>query len=316
MRKFLGCIFVFLQINLGYSQYKFTYEPFEFIDYIDSISPFSGNYERRLNNVILETGKFHNGKMIGNWKSFSIDGKLVKDIHYLEGVLDSTYLTYHYNGTIKLSGRFLRGVRQGLWEYFNAEGKRIWTVTYDHGKPIGTSDYYDQRGKQIKCSFNHDAHKFDKKTSSYLMNEQGVCEVPQTGEWFFYWDPKPIEFNKAHGFDRKSLEAELIRNNLDLPVELFNTYFKQHYLIQVKYENYACIGVQVLTDYDRNQDYGLLDFIAQTNDIDKLKHPETNDLSLLLLKSKIENVFNCFQPWSLENGELQFVFLFNLNDFE
>jgi len=283
------------------------------MDEIETLSPKpNGKYTRICNNKVIETGTFLNGEKDGEWKSYSTEGTLIKVIHYSNGVLNGDLIFNYNNGKKKLSGSFSTGLKNGPWAFYTDESKLQWDATYNQGKPIGITNVYDRKGKKAVISFNFDTDSYIKNNPNFSLHDEepSVAQESTSGGWYVLLVPE----SNGNNDGQKNTDSQLFMSMLEIPSEYFNTYFKGQYNIHLSFENYGVKTVSVERAMPTQENIPVFAFPVMTNDPDQLTRIEPQEFSLFLLDSKIKETLSLVQPWQIKNGELDFIFLYIINE--
>jgi len=152
------------------------------------------------NNYLISREKINRydtqGKKQGVWKTFYPDGRVQKDMKYIDDKLDGYYKEFNENGNLILSLKYLDGkivetqkeitVQEDIdfRRQFDENGKLISSGGYKDNKPIGVQRYYNSEGKVINSKIFDD---FGFEISEGVVDETGSKEGPwkdfyQTGE--------------------------------------------------------------------------------------------------------------------------------------
>lgn len=76
---------------------------------------------------------YKNNKLHGQVSKF-LNGSLVQESHYLEGVLDGVYKEYNRNGLLQKEINYKNGKLDGAFRYYDSNGKVSLQYTYKNGK--------------------------------------------------------------------------------------------------------------------------------------------------------------------------------------
>lgn len=98
--------------------------------------------------VLSAEGRYiHKNVKDGLWKFYGVDGKMVVEIHYKNGVLDGKELKYWRNGKVMEEKNWVNGQQEGLWaQYFETGQDRLKTKMV-HNKRHGLYYTYYPNGK-------------------------------------------------------------------------------------------------------------------------------------------------------------------------
>lgn len=81
----------------------------------------------KLRMQITLVGNMYQGQAL----SWHENGKINSEVFYVDGLEDSTYISYADNGQTMEKGQYKKGVKVGKWEHFNSEGKPLGVEIYD-----------------------------------------------------------------------------------------------------------------------------------------------------------------------------------------
>jgi antitoxin component YwqK of YwqJK toxin-antitoxin module len=87
------------------------------------------------NGVIKEKSFYLDGRRNGECQSFYESGKLQSDDFFKEGLTDGPTVTYFENGQKRYAGTFTMGKPSGTWNFWDEKGKLVKTVNYGE-KPL------------------------------------------------------------------------------------------------------------------------------------------------------------------------------------
>lgn len=106
-------------------------------------------------NGKLETEMTYvDGKQTGQWRSYSLDGLLLREENYLNGALSGRSRVYYDNGKMSRDGNYKNGQRDGLWKWYTGKGVLHSEVSYkDDLKEGGEKVYYDSGELKEKSSY-------------------------------------------------------------------------------------------------------------------------------------------------------------------
>jgi uncharacterized protein len=178
------------------------------------------------NNYLVSREKINRydfqGKKQGTWKTFYPDGKVQKEMKYIDDKLDGYYKEFNENGNLILSLKYLDGkiienqnditIKEEV-DYrrqFDDKGLLIFAGGYKEDKPVGVHRYYDNTGK-INNARIYD--NYGNQISEGLVDETGSKEGPwkdfystgeikavgtyrdnrQTGKWTYFYKNKSKE---------------------------------------------------------------------------------------------------------------------------
>ena len=98
--------------------------------------PFSGVLEGQWD------GEFKDGKKVGLWRIYYVNGQLREKGSYIDGIKDGYWEKFLDDGKNIYKGFWKNGKREGLWEFY-FEGQLELKGSFVDGKPTGIwEDYY------------------------------------------------------------------------------------------------------------------------------------------------------------------------------
>ena len=83
---------------------------------------------------------FKNGKRNGECKEYE-GGRLSARYFYRDGLLNGTWQSYYWDGSLKSEGRYVDGNEQGVWTTYDMNGKPHYVSEYDDGEMIKHTVY-------------------------------------------------------------------------------------------------------------------------------------------------------------------------------
>ncbi len=204
-----------LKEELSYSEGKKQGPGKEFDNQGNVITLFEYN-----NNYLISREKINRfdalGKKQGVWKTFYPDGKVSKEMKYIDDKLDGYYKEFNENGNLILSLKYIDGkivanqedvAKQEEIDFrrqFDDNGKLISSGGFRENKPVGVHRYYDNSGRVLNARIYDD---FANMVSEGLVDETGSKEGPwkdlyptgeikavgayrenrQSGKWSFFY---------------------------------------------------------------------------------------------------------------------------------
>ena len=123
--------------------------------------PFTGvsvTYDQS-SNVVLKNSFVH-GELYGESRKYYSSGKLESLINYTDNLLqDGIYSEWYESGQLRIKGQYKRGVKIGTWEYYNSEGEEIKTIEFDDkGNLINTH----QNGSIVEIEYLFEEQKAER----------------------------------------------------------------------------------------------------------------------------------------------------------
>ncbi len=202
-----------------------------------------GKYIKRdpSTNIILESGKFYQGKRIGEW--LITEGEKQKKINF--GKPDpedkKRFSVYYMDGTLLLRGRIKNGLLQGITTQYHA-GKKHIELNYKNGQPHGLLRRFDLKSEKLVFTVNYVNGKREGKAKFFYPNNK-VHRLTQykngqpTGKitTFFSDGQTQSEWEPLDG--RRLSSVRFFHENGELQQICF---FKYHYLhgpVKMFYKN-------------------------------------------------------------------------------
>lgn len=116
--------------------------------------PFTGmSFTFWENKRVNEQFPWFNGKMDGEYKQFSPEGKLLTWINYKNGIKQGPYEYYYDNGAMQSKGQFVDGELEGEITGFYATGIRKYAVEYKNGIRNGRSRSWFKNGAPEQLAY-------------------------------------------------------------------------------------------------------------------------------------------------------------------
>ena len=103
--------------------------------------PFSGKVKGRGN------GEVRNGKMIGPWTHYLLNGQLFSKGHYKDGEKDGSWEWYDKNGKVVGNSTYKDGNKDGFWEWYHSSGQLDEKGHFKDGNQDGLWEYYYKNGE-------------------------------------------------------------------------------------------------------------------------------------------------------------------------
>jgi len=149
-----------------------------------------------------------NGKKQGVWKTFYPDGKVQKEMKYIDDILDGYYKEFNENGNLILSlkyheGKIVVGIDDMIQQddvdfrkQFDDRGLIISSGGFKDNRPVGVHRFLNSEGKIINAKIFDD---FSNPISEGIVNENGSKEA----QWKEYYTTGEL---KAYGEYRENLQ--------------------------------------------------------------------------------------------------------------
>lgn len=187
------------------------------VNYLENESGYAKIYYD--NGNLGAEGKYINRNIKeGLWKFYGVDGKLVVEINYTNGVPNGKELKYWRNGNVMEEKNWVNGKQEGLWaQYFETGKDRLKTrmindkrngvfyIYYPNGKYYAKGNYKDNlrtgqwtfygqdgtilRDTEYVSGIAADQDEFDKKMTKQIEeweNMEGVIPNPNIDNMFKY----------------------------------------------------------------------------------------------------------------------------------
>jgi len=174
-------------------------------------------------------GSYVNNEPVGEWKQYFFDGKIKSLKYYKDGLLDSIYREYYYNGKLSIEGKYYLGNKTGEWNYYSKTGKLSTKEEFADGELTGKKYNYYENGKvQTEAGYQYG----DRNGLFKRFDEDGLLMVQtnyKDGIFISYSyndknnNPVPeIAMNNGNGKvtayypnGKKSLEYEIVDDELN-----------------------------------------------------------------------------------------------------
>ncbi|RKD96874.1 toxin-antitoxin system YwqK family antitoxin [Marinifilum flexuosum] len=153
--------------------------------------------------VIVQKGKYKNGKQNGEIIFYFDDGKTKTIENYQNGIFHGLMRSYYPDGQIESNGEYVNGNLHGVLEFWFPNGQLKIHSEFDNGKKVGEWRYFDEYG-------NLTYNPVYKKQYEILKNKL-LFDIPNN-EWF---RNKYIRKNNVswHSFQRNPIKNE---NGVDI----------------------------------------------------------------------------------------------------
>jgi len=90
---------------------------------------------------------------IGEFKDYSLDGKLLLEGNYRQGIKEGVFKAYHPNGQLKWQMTYQQGVPVGELNFFYPDGNLLMTVLHQ-GETVKLMTLMDDRGRRLVMDGN------------------------------------------------------------------------------------------------------------------------------------------------------------------
>lgn len=131
-----------------------------------------GPYEKRLGDVVIETGIFYKGTKHGRWMYYDRDSTLVNKEKYFRGWPKESVVSYYdvERKKMKEITPIVFGERDGYYYRFFENGQIAITGEYEYDQKVGDwTEYYPNR--QRKKIIAYPDHPFERDFSPYIKAE-------------------------------------------------------------------------------------------------------------------------------------------------
>lgn len=309
-------VFIFLTfVTFSKAQTKISHTHCQCEDEFEQTEPaFNGTYKRTCKGVIMEQGLFVNGSKDGNWKSWSKSGKLIKDINYLNGVLNGKFELYFISGKKKFIGAFNNGQKEGIWTFYNKNEKIIKTGLYERGIPKGIWKVFDFKGKKEVIVYNYDNNSYIKnEENTVYFEKEAIIQNDNSEEWYIrhrYENPEKSNIRPIEGY---VLSNDFYTNLIEIPYDIWDTYMQNDFTTTVTFKNNEISQIQIDSTDAIGENYPIYTFLISTNTKDKLTEVDHSKIARKLLETKILENLWLMGPWigTAETQKIRTVYVIN-----
>tara|TARA_R110002073_G_scaffold313380_2_gene485241 strand:- start:2174 stop:5473 length:3300 start_codon:yes stop_codon:yes gene_type:complete len=102
------------------------------------------------NGKVSREMEFLNGDLTNNYKSYYYSGQLQREAIFVEGQSHQKSIWYHPNGKVKKEQNYLYGHQHGLSKEYYTSGKIKLIENYLNDEKSGVAKYYNKKGKLTK----------------------------------------------------------------------------------------------------------------------------------------------------------------------
>ncbi len=100
------------------------------------------------NGQLFVDGKFTKSRATGKWSFYHPDGKIAKEVTYVNGHPDGEVQIFGKEGQLIAERSYKKGVRDGVWAFYDKEGKqKLREESYRDGKPDGVWKIWYSNGQ-------------------------------------------------------------------------------------------------------------------------------------------------------------------------
>lgn len=267
---------------------------------IDQVSPtLNGNFEKRFNGKVVESGSFINGEKNGEWLTYSIKGNLIRKINYVNGLLDGKVELYYTNGKKELDGEFNSGKKVGKWTYYTEKGKVWIDGDYISNKPINTWTIKDINGKKTLVQYDYNTKKYIENNTIRVYKDADYDQNMNTEEWYVLYYPNLQYSSKTEPLGGFSFGNSIFIKLVEIPNDFWDTFLYQSFKVvyTISDENEATIKSEYSITKEEPDNSMEFTFLIDTNPIEKIKKIEFSALQKKLLEYKINEALNLLPPW-------------------
>ncbi len=106
-----------------------------------------GEYTSYINGTLIENSQYVNGVLQGPRKMYHTNGSIEIEENYVDGKLDGTYKAYYYDGVLSQKATYVMGKMQGILETYYKDGQLKEQVTMVANNENGPFKEYYNSGK-------------------------------------------------------------------------------------------------------------------------------------------------------------------------
>lgn len=219
-----------------------------------------GTIEKSLmyhNGIVTGEGiMLDNGNKDGPWKEFFADGSLRAEGNYADGKTVGTWKFYHLNGKLEQTGKYSKqGKPDGVWKWYYEDGKPLREENYRNGLRDGLLSEWDEDGTLIQEGefvdgeedgawfyltgdnyvrgryreglrqdvwYSYSLNKKEGKTDSLIVYKGNYIDDLPDGKHYLYWDNGKIREEGLYIMGKK--EGDWMIYNSDGSLFLVITY--------------------------------------------------------------------------------------------
>ena len=112
---------------------------------------------------------------------YSLNGILVEEAHYVDGVLNGEVKRWYENGQVYQEGQYVDGMMDGSWLVFYSDGNLAAKADFDKGTGVQTS--YANSGYKCLVTNYFENEKHGKETYYNPDGRVTRIAVYEYGEW-------------------------------------------------------------------------------------------------------------------------------------
>jgi hypothetical protein len=317
MKRLILSFIILLIVNFSFGQHVEKLDYCNCVDKIDQLTPnLNGNFERKCNGVTTLKGQFVNGKMNGEWLTYSKSGKLIRKLKYNNGLLDGDFELFFINGSKKLTAHFENGKKVGKWTYYGFNGEMFIEGSYNDNKPVGVWTIKDIEGKNVAVQYDYDAKKYLVNKPVVYYKDGDVIFNENTEEWYILHKPESehIITIPLGGMD---LAVFIFIKSVEVPETIFNTYLHNKYKMSLSISSESEMKfTQTKVEGDCPKDQENLLFAINTNEPSKIKKVTLSKIETELIDMKINEAMHILPPWISSqdmNGDVYVHYIINKN---
>lgn len=317
MKRLILSFIILLIVNFSFGQHVEKLDYCNCVDKIDQLTPnLNGNFERKCNGVTTLKGQFVNGKMNGEWLTYSKSGKLIRKLKYNNGLLDGDFELFFINGSKKLTAHFENGKKVGKWTYYGFNGEMFIEGSYNDNKPVGVWTIKDIEGKNVAVQYDYSSKKYSANNPATYYKNGEFLYNENTEEWYILNKPDhdAKRLSPLGGFD---LAIFVFIKSMEVPETIWDTYFYNKYNVglHVTAESEFNYTLEKMEGELSKDNFDLI-FSIHTNKPGKIKTVEIPNIEQKLLTIKVNEAMAILPPWVSDkeyNTKLNFHYIINKN---
>ncbi|WP_248724713.1 tetratricopeptide repeat protein [Seonamhaeicola sp. ML3] len=116
------------------------------------------------NGKVSREMEYLNGDLVNNYKEYYYSGQLESEMNFIADKYNGPVTSFYQNGTKKSVFNYQYGVLQGLAVLYHENGKLKEEINYRNDVLHGENKYFDDNGKLVKIEFNHNGDIYKVET--------------------------------------------------------------------------------------------------------------------------------------------------------
>ena len=305
MKIKITILFTILSINFSISQKVENLGYCNCSDKIENNEPnLEGNFERKCNSQVIETGSFKNGEKNGQWVTYSKKGTLIRKVNYTEGKLNGKVELFYLNSKPKLSANFVNGKKDGKWTYFTNKGNVFIEGEFSMDKPINIWTIKDDKGKKILIQYDYTNLKYLINKSANFHSDNAILKNENSEEYYILKYPNRVQKEGTQPIGGYYFASDVFVELVEVPLDYWDTYMNYKYKATFKIDKDNSNSVSIVKINEHMSDSTpIYPFIISTNPDSKIKKIEHSALSIKLLDSKIFEALSFMPPWIYSDSD-------------